>query len=52
MINIIGNLATVFCDQSYHQRSIASNPAQQLVPSCWEARVVCDPFPILNDYGT
>lgn len=27
VINIIGNLATVFCDQSYHQRSIASNPA-------------------------
>ncbi|GAC77629.1 urea transporter [Moesziomyces antarcticus T-34] len=27
LINIIGNLGTVFCDQSYHQRSIASNPA-------------------------
>ncbi|SNX87061.1 related to DUR3 - Urea permease [Melanopsichium pennsylvanicum] len=27
LINIIGNLGTVFADQSYHQRSIASNPA-------------------------
>lgn len=27
IINIVGNLGTVFCDQSYHQRSIASNPA-------------------------
>ncbi|SPO30684.1 probable DUR3 - Urea permease [Ustilago trichophora] len=27
VINIVGNLGTVFCDQSYHQRSIASNPA-------------------------
>ncbi|EST08814.2 Sodium/solute symporter [Kalmanozyma brasiliensis GHG001] len=27
VINVIGNLGTVFCDQSYHQRSIASNPA-------------------------
>ncbi|KOS15476.1 urea transporter [Malassezia pachydermatis] len=26
IINICGNLATVFCDQSYHQRSIASLP--------------------------
>lgn len=26
VINICGNLATVFCDQSYHQRSIASLP--------------------------
>ncbi|SJX64643.1 probable DUR3-Urea permease [Sporisorium reilianum f. sp. reilianum] len=26
IINVIGNLGTVFCDQSYHQRSIASNP--------------------------
>ncbi|CDR99935.1 hypothetical protein [Sporisorium scitamineum] len=26
VINVIGNLGTVFCDQSYHQRSIASNP--------------------------
>ena len=24
--NICGNLATVFCDQSYHQRSVASQP--------------------------
>ncbi|WFD32137.1 hypothetical protein MSPP1_003182 [Malassezia sp. CBS 17886] len=27
IINICGNLATVFCDQSYHQRSIASLPS-------------------------
>ncbi|PWN53180.1 Na+/solute symporter [Violaceomyces palustris] len=27
IINIVGGLATVFADQSYHQRSIASNPA-------------------------
>ena len=26
IINICANLATVFCDQSYHQRSIASRP--------------------------
>lgn len=26
VINICANLATVFCDQSYHQRSIASRP--------------------------
>ncbi|SAM83714.1 probable DUR3-Urea permease [Ustilago bromivora] len=27
VINIIGNLGTVFCDQSYHQRSISSIPS-------------------------
>ncbi|EPQ28482.1 uncharacterized protein PFL1_03785 [Pseudozyma flocculosa PF-1] len=27
VINICGNLGTVFADQSYHQRSIASNPS-------------------------
>ncbi|KAJ1021316.1 hypothetical protein NDA18_005555 [Ustilago nuda] len=27
VINIIGNLGTVFCDQSYHQRSISSHPS-------------------------
>ncbi|WFD26414.1 hypothetical protein MNAN1_001394 [Malassezia nana] len=49
IINICGNLATVFCDQSYHQRSIASLPTTAsrgflLGGSAW--------FPIPFVFGT
>lgn len=49
IINICGNLATVFCDQSYHQRSIASLPTTaargfMLGGSAW--------FPIPFVFGT